>query len=58
MSSVLADAGVGSVLTFKFPGLNITPISLRFDLPLYLSDAPSSEDSFQYRYLVGVSSSF
>lgn len=58
LSNVIADAGLGSVLTIKFPSFNITPIELRFDMPLYLNAPPSGEESFKLRYLVGVSSSF
>ncbi len=52
------DAGVGTALTIKFSPYNITPLIIRFDMPLFLSAPPAGEEYFQFRYVVGVNRAF
>lgn len=61
MSDFRADAGVGTALTIKrFPPLQLVkPLTIRFDMPLFLNSAPySSPDNFQFRWVVGISRAF
>lgn len=56
-----ADAGAGAALTIKKFGPldNIKPITLRFDMPLVLSNIPAGEtDHVAFRYVVGIGRSF
>jgi hypothetical protein len=56
-----ADAGAGAAITIrKFGPLDdIKPLTLRFDMPLLLSNLPANEtDHFAFRYVVGVGRSF
>ena len=55
------DAGVGVALTIKKfgPLVDIKPLTLRFDMPLFLSALPAGEaDHFAFRYVVGIGRSF
>lgn len=54
------DAGAGTVLTIKRfgPLETIKPLSIRFDVPFYLSHAPFLEDNIKFRFVVGVMRSF
>ena len=54
-----ADAGVGTALTMKFGPLKINPLTLRFDMPLFVSSTPAvSPEHVQFRYVVGVNRAF
>lgn len=56
-----ADAGVGAALTIKRfgPLVDIKPLTIRFDAPLFLSAAPAaSPDNMAFRYVVAVGRSF
>lgn len=56
-----ADAGAGFALTIKRwgPLTDIKPLTLRFDMPLFLSAIPAGEqDHFAFRYVVAVGRSF
>ncbi len=56
-----ADAGVGTALTIrKFgPFSGLKPLTLRFDMPLLLSNIPASEtEHAAFRWVVGVGRSF
>jgi hypothetical protein len=59
-SKLRMDAGVGASLTIKRWGnlYNIKPLTLRFDMPLYLSHTPATENNFQFRWLVGINKAF
>ncbi|HEY8400114.1 MAG TPA: M1 family peptidase, partial [Cytophagaceae bacterium] len=52
------DAGIGTALTFKFSPYDINPITLRFDVPLFLNRPPFDQEYFDFRYVVGIKRSF
>jgi hypothetical protein len=52
------DAGVGTALTIKFPRYDIKPLTLRFDMPLFLNTPPAFSDYFEFRYVVSVNRAF
>lgn len=57
----LYDAGVGSSLTWKKFGFStIQPLTLRFDMPLYLSLPFSSDngENFKFRWMIGIDKAF
>ena len=61
MAAPRADAGAGVALTIKRwgPLVDIKPFTIRFDMPLWLSNLPASEtDHFAFRYVVGVGRTF
>ena len=56
-----ADAGAGVALTIKRwgPLTGIKPLTLRLDMPLFLSAIPAGEtEHFAFRYVVGIGRSF
>lgn len=56
-----ADAGVGSTITIKKfgPLENIRPLTIRFDMPLFMNLIPATENNyFAFRWLVGINRSF
>ena len=56
-----SDAGAGAALTIKKfgPLQDIKPLTIRFDMPLVLSNIPAGEtEHFAFRYVVGVGRSF
>jgi hypothetical protein len=58
---IRADAGIGTALTIKRWGAlqMASPLTLRFDMPLFLNSTPAADpDYFQFRWVVGVSRSF
>lgn len=55
------DAGVGVAFTIKRwgPLVDVEPLTIRFDMPLFLSALPASEtEHFAFRYVVGIGRSF
>jgi hypothetical protein len=61
MSDFRADAGAGFALTIKrFPPLQmVKPLTIRFDMPLFLNSTPyNSPDYVQMRWVVGVNRAF
>ncbi len=61
MSDVRVDAGVGAALTIKkFAFLQTTnPLTIRFDMPLFLNKIPATDkDYLQFRFVVGISRAF
>jgi hypothetical protein len=61
MSDLMYDAGAG--LTFNIvrwgPLYNIKPLSIRFDMPLFISRLPYNEsDYFQFRWMIGINRAF
>ena len=61
MSELMYDAGVGTTLSIvKWgPLVNINPLTIRFDMPLFISRLPYAEkDHLQFRWMVGVSRAF
>lgn len=56
-----ADAGAGLALTIKRfgPLVDIKPLSIRFDMPLFLSALPARQPhNFAFRYVVAIGRSF
>lgn len=56
-----ADAGIGAALTVKKfgPLVDIKPLTIRFDAPLFLSALPATEtDNLAFRYVIAVGRSF
>ena len=61
MSDFRADAGAGFALTIKrFPPLQVVkPLTIRFDMPLFLNSTPyNSPDYIQMRWVVGINRAF
>jgi hypothetical protein len=55
------DAGVGTALTIKKfgPFQNIQPLTIRFDMPLFITRIPAVQtDYIAFRWLLGVSRAF
>ncbi|TAH26179.1 MAG: M1 family peptidase [Cytophagales bacterium] len=57
-SALRMDAGIGTSVTIKFSPLDIKPLVIRFDMPLWLNTPPATEEYFQFRYLVGINRAF
>lgn len=58
---VRADAGLGTSFTIKkwFVLQTVEPLTIRFDMPLFLNSIPASETNyFKFRWLLSVSKSF
>ncbi len=56
-----ADAGLGAAFTIKRfgPLSDIKPLTIRFDMPLFLSHLPATEqDHFAFRYVVAIGRNF
>ena len=61
MSDVMCDAGVGATLSIVRWGrlVNIAPLTIRFDMPLFINRLPYAEkDYFQFRWMVGINKAF
>ncbi len=61
MTGIKADAGIGATLTIKkFAFLQtVNPLTIRFDMPLFLNRIPYlDKDYIQYRFVVGISRAF
>ncbi len=61
MTDIRADAGVGAALTIKkFAFLQtVNPLTIRFDMPLFLNKIPATDkDYFQYRFVIAISRAF
>lgn len=61
MSDVRIDAGVGAALTIKRFGVlqTVNPLTIRFDMPLFLNKIPAADKSYiQYRFVIAVSRAF
>lgn len=60
ISAVRADAGVGTALTIKKwgPLQLVNPLTIRFDMPLFLNRAPATEEFLQFRWVLGISRAF
>ncbi|HET7818775.1 MAG TPA: hypothetical protein VFL70_05665, partial [Bacteroidia bacterium] len=58
---IRSDAGVGTALTIKKWGVlqKVDPLSIRFDMPLFLNRIPATEtDYVQFRWMLGISRVF
>jgi aminopeptidase N len=61
MSGLIADAGFGVALSIqKFgPLYGIKPLTIRFDMPLFVNRLPFAEkDYFQFRWMIGINRAF
>jgi hypothetical protein len=61
LSDLRMDAGVGTALTIKKfgPFENIQPLTIRFDMPLFLNRIPAVQtDYIAFRWLLGISRAF
>jgi hypothetical protein len=61
MSNVMADAGIGTTVSIVRWGklVNLKPLTLRIDMPLFISRLPFAEkDYFQFRGMVGINRAF
>ena len=61
MSDLRVDAGIGAALTIKKFGAlqTVNPLTIRFDIPLFLNKIPATDQGFiQYRFVIGVSRAF
>ncbi len=59
-SSLRADAGVGVALTIQRwgPLQKCKPLTIRFDMPLFLNEPPYNENYFQWRWVIGIGRCF
>jgi len=61
MADFRADAGIGTALTIKKFGVlqTVEPITIRFDMPLFLNRTPAAyPDYVQFRFIIGISRAF
>lgn len=61
LSGLRADAGIGACLSIKKWGdlQAVDPLSIRFDIPIFINSAPATEpDYIKYRWVVGIGRSF
>lgn len=61
MAAFRGDAGAGAALTIKrwWRLVDLKPLTIRFDMPMLLSNLPAGEDDhFAFRYVVGIGRSF
>lgn len=61
LTDIRGDAGLGTALTIKKwgPLKKVKPLTLRFDMPFYLSHRPFVENNnLQFRWIVGVERAF
>lgn len=61
MATPRADAGIGTSITIKKWGLleKVKPLTIRFDMPIYLSHAPAlAPNNFQFNWLLGIGRAF
>jgi len=57
---IRADAGVGSALTIRRwgPLSGVKPLTVRFDMPLFLNTPPAGTEFFEFRWLIGINRAF
>ncbi len=60
MSSLMADAGAGITLNVIRwgPLYNVKPLTVRFDVPFFVSRLPFAEEYIQFRWMIGVNRAF
>jgi aminopeptidase N len=61
LNLVKTDAGIGTSLTIKKfgPMQTIQPLTIRFDVPLFLNATPNSAPEFvQFRWIIGINKAF
>ena len=60
-TGIMASAGQGFIFTIKRWGVldEIKPLNIRFDMPLFLSNAPyTDQQNFKFRWVLGINRSF
>ena len=61
LNLVKSDAGIGTALSIKKfgPMQSIQPLTIRFDVPLFLSATPNTAPKFvQFRWVIGINKAF
>lgn len=60
MSGLMADAGAGITLNVIRwgPLYNVKPLSIRFDVPFFVSRLPFEEEYVQFRWMIGINRAF
>jgi len=61
ISDLMFDAGVGTTFSIvKWgPLYGVAPLTIRFDMPLFINRLPYSEkDHFQFRWMIGINKAF
>ncbi|MCS6819744.1 MAG: M1 family metallopeptidase [Chitinophagales bacterium] len=60
LSQLRADAGAGIALTIRKWSVlqGIKPLTIRFDVPFYVSHAPAEEQNLAWRFLIGINRAF
>ena len=61
MSDLLFDGGVGVALSIQKwgPLYGVKPLTIRFDMPLFINRLPFAEkDYFQTRWMIGINRAF
>ncbi len=61
MSDIMCDAGVGTTLSIVRWGrlVNIAPLTIRLDMPLFINRLPYAENNyFQFRWMIGINKAF
>lgn len=60
MSSLMADAGAGITLNVIRwgPLYNVKPLTVRFDVPFFVSRLPFAEEYIQFRWMIGINRAF
>ncbi len=61
ISDLMFDAGVGTTFSIvKWgPFYGVAPLTIRFDMPLFINRLPYSEkDHFQFRWMIGINKAF
>lgn len=60
MSNILGDAGIGTTFSIvKWWKLyNIKPLTIRFDVPFFVSTVPFAEEYLQFRWMLGINKAF
>lgn len=59
-SNLRMDAGLGTALEIKRWGdlYDIKPVTIRFDMPLFLNRPPANQEYFQYRWILALDRAF
>jgi len=60
MSDLLVDAGVGCTFSILrwWKLYNVKPLTIRFDMPIFLNRIPFTEEYLQFRWMIGVNRAF
>ena len=58
ISDVLFDSGIGTALTLKGKYYTFKPITVRFDIPFYVNNVPSTGSNLDWRFIIGIDRAF